>query len=56
VAFLSNKIYMKDSSFRHGVLSSNSIFCAGGCGVEESVDHIFLGFAFFVSLWSLVLQ
>lgn len=53
---LRNRIPMKDNLTRRGIKSSNSNLCLSDCGLEEHADHLFLGCAFYGSIWSLVRQ
>jgi len=37
----SNHIPKKDNMLRCGILQADSTLCVGGCGLEESIDHLF---------------
>jgi len=39
---LKNRLLIKDNLARRGVLHLRSMLCSGGCGMEESVNHLFL--------------
>jgi len=43
------------TSFGCWILQNNGL-CSDGCGVKETVNHLFLSCLVFVSLWHLVLQ
>ena len=44
----------KENLFRIGIISQESQFCVGGCGLLETTNHLFLDRSFFGSLWQLV--
>jgi len=49
-----SKIVTKDNLFRRGVIGQGSLQCAEGCGVEESVSHLFLECPIFAGIWYVV--
>ena len=53
---LRNRLPTKDTLLRRRVLQPDDTMCEGGCGLLESVDHLFLGCNFFGSVWFLVWQ
>lgn len=46
-----NLLSTKDNLLRHSIIQANFVLCVGGCGMEESADHLFLRCNFFGSMW-----
>jgi len=49
-----NRLPIKDNLFKRDIISFNDCLCSSGCGMSEDMDHLFLRYNFFNSLWSLV--
>jgi len=47
---INNRITTKDNLIRRGVTHSNSL-CVGGCGQEETINHLFMDCEFFSGNW-----
>lgn len=55
-ALLLIRLPTKDKLVRRGIIIFNINMCISGCGMEESVNHFFVGCDFFGSLLYLVRQ
>ncbi|XP_058767576.1 uncharacterized protein LOC131641289 [Vicia villosa] len=51
---LQNRIPTKDNLLKRGVLSNSQLGCAGECGREESVSHLFFECPKIAGLWMLM--
>lgn len=48
---LLNLIPTKDSLIYRGIIPHNSNLCSSGWGQAENVDHLFVGYEFYGSIW-----
>jgi hypothetical protein len=53
---LHKMIPTKDNLAYRGVVHSSFLLCSGGCGKEESINHLFLECDFLGSIWNFVLH
>ncbi|XP_058768054.1 uncharacterized protein LOC131641768 [Vicia villosa] len=53
---LQNRIPTVNNLIKRGVLDQNSNRCAGECGREESVSHLFFECTVFAGIWNHILQ
>jgi len=51
-----NRLPMKDNLVQRRVLHPDANLCVGGCGLQESVVHLFLDCTTFGNLWDTVSQ
>jgi hypothetical protein len=49
--FTQNKLATKDNLVRRGVTQLDSLVCSGGCGFNETSNHLFFECDFFCNLW-----
>lgn len=49
-----NLLPTKDNLLRRSIIQANFVLCVGGCGMDESADHLFLRCNFFGSVWYLI--
>jgi hypothetical protein len=51
---LQDRVPTRANLVRRQVLQTADILCAGGCGIPETVDHLFIGCTVFGRVWYLV--
>ena len=49
-----NRLPTKVNLFRRGIIQYEDQMCVGGCGVQETNEHLFLNCGVFAQLWQLV--
>jgi hypothetical protein len=49
--FFRNRLPTKDNLLTRGIIQEETAVCVGGCGVQESVDHLLITCSHFGQLW-----
>lgn len=49
-----NRLPTKANLFRRGIIHFEDQMCAGGCGMQETNDHLYLNCGFFDQVWKMV--
>jgi len=56
IGVLHNRLPTKDNLVRQHVLHLADNVCVGGCGSQETANHLLFGCHTFSSIWSLIFQ
>jgi len=51
-----NRLPTKDNLITRGIIQAEANACLGGCGIQESVDHLFITCRHFSQLWTQIFR